>query len=375
MDQIKTPANIVTLTRICLVPVFVVALLSPWPSWLGIDDLVTHDVKSVIAAVVFIVISCSDWIDGYLARKRNEVTDFGKFVDPLADKILVCAALLALIELQVLPSWPVLIIISREFIVSGVRMIAATKGEVIAASWYGKAKTVTQIIAIVLFLLKDILYLSPDQNTIWSPFYLLAWVVMLIALVLTIISMLDYIAKARFLFIGSASKHAEERNTLSLAQGIIERAQALGVTIACAESLTGGGICEALTAIPGSSCVVRGGVVSYVNEIKHDILGVDEELLETNGAVNAETAQQMAQGVRDNFNTTLAVSATGIAGPTGAEPDKPIGTVFLGIASSTGCNAHRFSFAGDRSCVREQSVLAALSLLDEALLAIADSSR
>lgn len=375
MDQIKTPANIVTLTRICLVPVFVVALLSPWPSWLGIDDLVTHDVKSVIAAVVFIVISCSDWIDGYLARKRNEVTDFGKFVDPLADKILVCAALLALIELQVLPSWPVLIIISREFIVSGVRMIAATKGEVIAASWYGKAKTVTQIIAIVLFLLKDILYLSPDQNTIWSPFYLLAWVVMLIALVLTIISMLDYIAKARFLFIGSASKHAEERNTLSLAQGIIERAQALGVTIACAESLTGGGICEALTAIPGSSYVVRGGVVSYVNEIKYDILGVDEELLETNGAVNAETAQQMAQGVRDSFNTTLAVSATGIAGPTGAEPDKPIGTVFLGIASLTGCNAHRFSFAGDRSCVREQSVLAALSLLDEALLAIADSSR
>ena len=134
MDQIKTPANIVTLTRICLVPVFVVALLSPWPSWLGIDDLVTHDVKSVIAAVVFIVISCSDWIDGYLARKRNEVTDFGKFVDPLADKILVAAALLALVELQVLPSWPVLIILAREFIVSGVRMLAASKGIIIAAS-------------------------------------------------------------------------------------------------------------------------------------------------------------------------------------------------------------------------------------------------
>jgi CDP-diacylglycerol--glycerol-3-phosphate 3-phosphatidyltransferase len=149
--KIWTPANIVTVIRICLVPVFVVVLLSPWPEWFGVEALVAPNIKSCIAAGLFILISCTDWIDGYLARSRGEVTDFGKFMDPLADKILVAAALLALIELGVLPAWPVLIILTREFIVSGVRMMAAAEGEVIAASMYGKFKTVFQIIAIVLF--------------------------------------------------------------------------------------------------------------------------------------------------------------------------------------------------------------------------------
>ena len=91
-DAILTPANIVTLVRICLVPVFVAVLISPWPEWIGYDWL--DQWKSWIAAAVFVIISCTDWLDGYLARKRNEVTDFGKFMDPLADKILVIAALL-----------------------------------------------------------------------------------------------------------------------------------------------------------------------------------------------------------------------------------------------------------------------------------------
>ena len=102
-----TPANIVTLARICLVPVFVVVLISPWPQWLGLPQ-VADDAKSLIAAGIFILISCTDWLDGYLARSRGEVTDFGKFMDPLADKILVAAALLALIELglSLIHIWP-----------------------------------------------------------------------------------------------------------------------------------------------------------------------------------------------------------------------------------------------------------------------------
>ena len=121
-----TPANIITMVRICLVPVFVVAIISPWPEWIGFVEL---DVwKAWIAAGIFVVISCTDWLDGYLARKRNEVTDFGKFMDPLADKILVTAALLVLIELGALPSWVVLLIVAREFIVSGVRMVAGKQG-------------------------------------------------------------------------------------------------------------------------------------------------------------------------------------------------------------------------------------------------------
>ena len=202
-QNMMTPSNIITIARICLVPVFVVALLSPWPEWLDIDDIVTLSTKSVIACVIFVLISCTDWLDGYLARSRNEVTDFGKFADPLADKILVIAALLALVELQVLPSWPVLIIVTREFIISGIRMMAATKGVVIAASWYGKAKTVSQIIAIVLFLLKDTLVFPGLNYGIHTQLYVIAWIAMIIALVLTIVSMFDYIKKAWPMFIST----------------------------------------------------------------------------------------------------------------------------------------------------------------------------
>lgn len=366
MDSLKTPANIITMLRICLVPVFVVALLSPWPTWFGIHDLITHDVKSIIATAIFIIISCTDWLDGYLARKRHEVTDFGKFVDPLADKILVCAALLALIELQVLPSWPVLIILSREFIVSGIRMLAASRGEVIAASWYGKAKTVTQIIAIVLFLLKDILYASPDQNTIWNPFYVLAWAVMVVALILTVISMLDYIAKARFLFKPTQKATQPDETIEDRASRVVGALSRRHWTVATAESLTGGMICTALTAVPGSSQVVKGAIVSYVNEIKEGILGVSGDVLAKEGAVSEEVACQMASGVRVKLGTTIAVSATGVAGPTGAEPGKPVGTVYVGMATPHSTFARRFEFPGDREEVRQQTVQAALCLMDEA---------
>ena len=187
-DKLWTPANIVTLIRICLVPVFVLAILSPWPEWVGLPGI-TMEAKCVIAAGIFILISCTDWIDGYLARSRGEVTDFGKFMDPLADKILVTAALIALVELAVLPGWPVLIILAREFIVSGIRMVAASKGTVIAASWYGKAKTVFQIIAIVLLLLNNFPF-----RFIGLPMDKVAEVV---AVVFTIWSGVDYIVKNR----------------------------------------------------------------------------------------------------------------------------------------------------------------------------------
>ena len=203
-EKLWTPANIVTLIRICLVPVFVLAIVSPWPIWMGLPDI-TMEAKRLIAAGIFILISCTDWIDGYLARSRGEVTDFGKFMDPLADKILVAAALIALVELAVLPGWPVLIILAREFIVSGIRMVAASKGEVIAASWYGKAKTVFQMIAIVLFLAKDTLVFPTAVAAFTNPLFVLSWAVMGIALVLTIMSMLDYLVKARHLLKGGSS--------------------------------------------------------------------------------------------------------------------------------------------------------------------------
>lgn len=379
-ERLWTPANVVTVVRICLVPAFVVALLSPWPQWMGLVDF-TDQAKSLVAAGVFILISCTDWVDGYLARSRGEVTDFGKFMDPLADKILVAAALLALVELQALPSWPVLIILAREFIVSGVRMVAASRGEVIAASWYGKAKTVFQIVAIVLFIVKDGLELPDAAAAMGSPLYVTSWAVMVVALVLTIVSMADYLAKARHLLgFGALRGKAEaadaeparpeaadaealEARVGALATQAVAALEAAGLTAACAESLTGGLIAGALTAVPGSSAVVRGGVVSYAAEAKRDVLGVSPRALDEAGVVSEPVARQMAEGARERLRADVAVAVTGIAGPGGAEPGKPVGTVWMAVAEAEGSAARLFCFEGDRQAVRLQTVTEALIAL------------
>ncbi len=196
---IWTPANIVTLVRILLIPVFVAVLLSPWPDWLG-GIGIGEAWQPWAAGIVFAAISATDAIDGHLARSRNEVTTLGKFMDPIADKLLVAAALLALVELGSLPSWIVLIIISREFLVSGLRMVAASEGQVIAASYFGKAKTVLQIAAVLMFIVKDARQWSILGGGVASGFTALSWVVMAAAVIMTIVSMLDYFYKARFLF-------------------------------------------------------------------------------------------------------------------------------------------------------------------------------
>lgn len=197
-ENILTPANVVTLIRIFLIPIFVAVLVSPWPTLLE-SFPIFEDLQPWIAAGVFIVISATDAVDGYLARSRDEVTDFGKFLDPLADKILVCAALLGLVELQVLPSWIALIILAREFIISGLRMLAAAQGVVVAASWYGKVKTVSQIIAIVAFIIKDTVFFAANGSLAFF-FGGFAWLAMLFAVVMTLVSMIDYFYKCRSLF-------------------------------------------------------------------------------------------------------------------------------------------------------------------------------
>lgn len=368
--------NVVTMVRICLVPVFVVALLSPWPEWMGLHDLIDKQLKAIIAAAVFVVISATDWVDGYLARKNKQVTDFGKFLDPLADKILVAAALIALVELQVIPSWPVLIIISREFIVSGIRMVAATKNVVIAASIYGKWKTVLQIVAIVLFIVKDSLVIPNAEAAISNPLYVLSWIVMIAALVMTVLSMLDYIAKARdLLFTGTDNKNEEGSMTKDvqflqiaiLAQKIVDEATKKKLTIATAESLTGGLISTTLTEVPGSSSVFLGGFTTYANSVKEDVLGVDGKLLQDKGAVDGEVAIQMAQGAASKTGADIAVAVTGIAGPTGEEPGKPVGTVYFGVYDQGKTYSERKEFSGNRSDIRYQTTQTALELMMKCL--------
>lgn len=165
--------NKLTILRVLLIPVFVVLLLADfWGKWLD-----------YIALAVFIIASLTDMLDGMIARKYNLITNFGKFMDPLADKLLVCSAMICLLDLGRIPAWVVIVIIAREFIISGFRLVASDKGVVIAAGYIGKAKTVFQMIMIMLMIL-DI-----EQIQLFTD------ILMYIAVALTIISLVDYIGR------------------------------------------------------------------------------------------------------------------------------------------------------------------------------------
>jgi PncC family amidohydrolase len=137
------------------------------------------------------------------------------------------------------------------------------------------------------------------------------------------------------------------------------------LTVALAESCTGGLVAATLTAVPGSSGYVLGGVVSYADEAKRDVLGVDPGLLASHGAVSAQVARAMAVGVRERFGADLAASVTGIAGPDGGSAAKPVGLTYVGVADATGVDVRRFVWPGDRAANRRDSVVAALELLSE----------
>ena len=165
--------NKLTIFRIILIPFFVFFLLAPYFEGYG----------NYIAVAIFIVASLT--LDGKIARKYNLVTNFGKFMDPLADKLLVCSAMICLIELDSIPSWVVIIIISREFIISGFRLVASDNGVVIAASYWGKFKTTFQMLMVIVLILN-----------IKTPFFnYLGIILIVIATTLTIISLIDYIVK------------------------------------------------------------------------------------------------------------------------------------------------------------------------------------
>ena len=154
--------------------------------------------------------------------------------------------------------------------------------------------------------------------------------------------------------------------TRSVAEKLVALLEARGMTCATAESCTGGGIGSAITAIPGSSAVYLGGVVSYANEVKSGVLGVKEETLARVGAVSPETAAEMAEGARRLTGADIAVSVTGIAGPGGGTPEKPVGLVWFGLASADGVRTEKAIFGGDRGRVREQTVVHALGMLTTA---------
>lgn len=156
--------------------------------------------------------------------------------------------------------------------------------------------------------------------------------------------------------------------TVQAAERVLQKARSLGRTLGTAESCTGGLVAAALTAVPGSSDCVLGSIVSYAYAVKEQVLGVPASWLESEGAVTARCAEAMAAGAVRVLGCDVAVSVTGIAGPGGSEPGKPVGTVWIGVCDAAGaCRASRFLFDGDRGQVRAQAVREALRLLDAAL--------
>ncbi|HJB29309.1 MAG TPA: CDP-diacylglycerol--glycerol-3-phosphate 3-phosphatidyltransferase [Candidatus Blautia faecavium] len=167
----NTP-NKLTVARMIMVPFLVVFLLTGWGG----------EANRYISLVIFAGASITDWFDGYLARKNNLITNFGKFMDPLADKLLVCSALICMVELDRLAAWIVIIIIGREFIISGFRLIAAESGVVIAANYWGKFKTVSQMFMIILLILD-----------FGGVFQVITEIFIWLSVALTVISLLTYI--------------------------------------------------------------------------------------------------------------------------------------------------------------------------------------
>ena len=167
--------NKLTVLRVIMVPFFVFFMLT------GVGGAA----NKWIALIIFCVASLTDMLDGKIARARNLVTNFGKFMDPLADKLLVCSALICFVELDKLPAWMVIIIIAREFIISGFRLVASDNGIVIAASYWGKFKTTFQMLMVIVLILN-----------VQMPFFqILGKILTYAALILTVVSLIDYIVK------------------------------------------------------------------------------------------------------------------------------------------------------------------------------------
>lgn len=165
-------ANKITLVRIFLVPIFVLFMLTDFTEYNGI-----------IAFIVFVIATITDKIDGTIARKYNLVTDFGKFLDPIADKLLVCSALICLTADGTIPAWITIVIIGREFIISAFRLVCADTGKTVAASWWGKSKTIAQMVTIIVLLLNV------------AQLKILEDILIYVSLALTVVSLVDYFVK------------------------------------------------------------------------------------------------------------------------------------------------------------------------------------
>ena len=307
--------NVLTLSRLVAIPPLMVLLMVRFP---GHDQL---------AAALFIVFSLTDTLDGQIARRRGTVSDFGKFLDPLADKLFVLSVLIVLVQEGLVAAWVVVVIFSRELIITLLRSVAANQGRVIAAAPLGKTKTVMQMLAVTLLILQR-------PYPIVVP---LADLTVAIAIIFTIWSGLDYLWRFRHLIQPRAGAADDAADGAGVPAGDLGDALVKGgLTVSVAESCTGGMVGSLITDQPGSSAYYLGGVIAYSDGAKRDELGVPAALLKRAGAVSGEVAVAMADGARSRFGTDLAAGVTGIAGPDSDGSNKPVGLTYIAIASARG---------------------------------------
>lgn len=336
--------NKLTILRVCLIPVFVIVY--------KINAIPNNE---MIAAFIFIFASITDFFDGYLARKYKLITNFGKFLDPLADKLLVNTALICFLTIQnnPVPFWVVLVIIARDFIINGFRLIASDNGVVIAADYWGKAKTATQMIMIIYVIL--------DFDFMYSD--VIGYVFIYLSAILTVISLFDCIIKNLTVIMDDPSS-----KLMSLKEEkIIDLLRSKKMTISFAESCTGGMLCSSLINVSGSSEVIKQSAVTYCNEAKINLLGVSKATIDTCNVVSYETAKEMAEGAAKWAESDIAVSITGIAGPEGGTQERPVGLVYIGLYSADKCISNKYIFKGKRNEVRTQAVDKALDMIIEAI--------
>jgi CDP-diacylglycerol--glycerol-3-phosphate 3-phosphatidyltransferase len=339
--------NALTLGRLASIPALMALLLLRFPG---------HDQA---AAALFLLASLTDTADGQLARRRGQVTELGKFLDPFVDKLFILSVLIVLVQERELSAWIVVVIFGRELLITVLRSVSASQGRVIAATPWGKTKTVTQIGAVLLLILE-----RP-----YPVITIAAEAAIAIAVVFTLVSGVDYLWRFRHILdrpaslVAAGGSPGSESPVDPLARDLGARLLEAGLKLALAESCTGGLVAALVTDQPGSSAYFMGGVVSYSDTSKRDLVGVPEHLLQEHGAVSEPVARAMAEGARERFGADLAGSVTGIAGPGAEGTSKPVGLTFIGVSSKHGTEVSKFEFSGDRWRNRRQAAEECLRLL------------
>lgn len=338
--------NRLTIIRTILVPVFIIIYLT---------NAIPYN--HLIAAGIFVAASLTDYFDGYIARKYNMITNFGKFLDPLADKLLVNSALLCFLVVpdNPVPFWVVFVIIMRDFIINGFRLVASDNNAVIAADYWGKIKTTVQMVMVIVVLV--------DSG--YELMNVIEKILIYASVILTVLSLVECLYKNRKVLSGSPVIQEGAANPdTNMFIALTDRLKNANMTISFAESCTGGLLCASFVDVPGSSAILKQSLVTYCDDAKMNIIGVSDNTIKEHTAVSEETAAEMAEGVKNWAASDIGVSITGIAGPDGGSEAFPVGLVYIGISCGSKTKVERFVFEGNRREIRVNAVNEAASMIE-----------